>query len=201
MTYIVFNIFLGGAILKNIVYINGDVGRAAIVNGLQEPRVIYGTKVEKGEIYLNQVDKPGGDGLYYLCKKSSEKVLYAVDTVHFEKVSWESILQIQNQGFVFGITSGTVVEGQRLAEILGVTTYDGLVSQDKIKVVGNAYYDPNTKGMYLCKFNNRDKVPSSPNYEAIDCKSLRESINQLKDSIKSLTLEIQELKRREHDAL
>ena len=57
----------------------------------------------------------------------------------------------KNTGFnkPFGTTSNTVLEGAKLAEILGLT-YGGSLNTSSAKTVNYAYYDSTTKKVYKC---------------------------------------------------
>ena len=57
----------------------------------------------------------------------------------------------KNTGFNknFGTTNGTVLEGSKLAEILGLT-YGGSLNTSSAKTVNYAYYDSTTKKVYKC---------------------------------------------------
>lgn len=72
--------------------------------------------------------------------------LKAGSIVYAKKIN-NTIKIIGNKNF--GTNEGDILEGSKLAEILGIE-YAGILNNTEPKIVGNAYYDTATKEMYIC---------------------------------------------------
>ena len=66
-------------------------------------------------------------------------------------------------------------------------TYGGLLNEPGVKSAGKAYWDNNTKKLYICKNNNSDISPNVNNYIPFDSNSLLERLENLS------TFKIQEM--------
>ncbi|WP_338947493.1 hypothetical protein [Fusobacterium nucleatum] len=58
-------------------------------------------------------------------------------------------------------------------------TYGGLLNEPGVKSAGKAYWDNNTKKLYICKNNNSDISPNVNNYIPFDSNSLLERLENL----------------------
>ncbi len=108
-------------------------------------------------------------GLYNLWQNSEEK--YEECEKSFEK----------NDAFnkKFGIIEGTVLEGKRLAELMGVVKYGGLITQKGRKYQDWAYYDPSTREMFYCKSNNSEVTTSQTYFTPFSNKAILNRLENL----------------------
>ena len=72
-----------------------------------------------------------------------------------------------NAGNVLGTESDTVLEGKRLAEIIGLE-FGGNIQDTGAKVTGKFYYDKALKYYYECIANNRSKFRAISNKPILD---------------------------------
>ena len=79
----------------------------------------------------------------------------------------------------FGIEEGTVLEGKRLAESMGVTKYGGLIKEYGKKYQDYAYYDDNTKEMFYCTENNNLTNPSASYFKPFSNKAILNRLENL----------------------
>ena len=84
----------------------------------------------------------------------------------------------------FGTTSNTVLEGAKLAEILGLT-YGGSLNTSSAKTVNYAYYDSTTKKVYKCIKATSINYADANYFEAI-------SNNDLLGKLQNLTYSLNE---------
>ena len=85
----------------------------------------------------------------------------------------------------FGVSEDTVLEGNKFTQMTG-KDYGGILNIAGQKEAGKAYWDNNTKKLYICKNNNSDISPNVNNYVPFDSNSLLERLENLyKDFEKS----------------
>ena len=80
----------------------------------------------------------------------------------------------------FGTTSNTVLEGAKLAEILGLT-YGGNLNTSSAKTVNYAYYDSTTKKVYKCIKATSINYADANYFEAISNNDLLGKLQNLND--------------------
>lgn len=80
----------------------------------------------------------------------------------------------------FGTTSNTVLEGAKLAEILGLT-YGGSLNTSSAKTVNYAYYDSTTKKVYKCIKATSINYADANYFEAISNNDLLGKLQNLGD--------------------
>ncbi|WP_455042420.1 hypothetical protein [Leptotrichia buccalis] len=78
----------------------------------------------------------------------------------------------------FGTESDTVLEGKRLAEIIGME-FGGKIQDPGIKTAGKFYYDTVTKFYYECLTNNSLTYNDSSKFRAISNKPISDRIEDL----------------------
>ena len=78
----------------------------------------------------------------------------------------------------FGTTSNTVLEGAKLAEILGLT-YGGSLNTSSAKTVNYAYYDSTTKKVYKCIKATSINYADANYFEAISNNDLLSKLQNL----------------------
>ena len=78
----------------------------------------------------------------------------------------------------FGTVEDTVLEGNKFAQMTG-KDYGGILNIVGQKEAGKAYWDNNTKKLYICKNNNSDISPNVNNYIPFDSNSLLEKLENL----------------------
>ena len=71
----------------------------------------------------------------------------------------------------FGVSEDTVLEGNKFTQMTG-KDYGGILNIAGQKEAGKAYWDNNTKKLYICKNNNSDISPNVNNYVPFDSNSL-----------------------------
>ena len=75
----------------------------------------------------------------------------------------------------FGVSEDTVLEGNKFTQMTG-KDYGGILNITGQKEAGKAYWDNNTKKLYICKNNNSDISPNVNNYVPFDSYSLFERL-------------------------
>lgn len=85
----------------------------------------------------------------------------------------------------FGVSKDTVLEGNKFTQMTG-KDYGGILNIAGQKEAGKAYWDNNTKKLYICKNNNSDISPNVNNYVPFDSNSLLERLENLKRKTKVL---------------
>ena len=75
----------------------------------------------------------------------------------------------------YGTEEGTSLEGNKFAQMTG-KDYGGILNIAGQKEAGKAYWDNNTKKLYICKNNNNDISPNVNNYVPFDSNSLLEKL-------------------------
>jgi len=78
----------------------------------------------------------------------------------------------------FGVSEDTVLEGNKFTQMTG-KDYGGILNIAGQKEAGKAYWDNNTKKLYICKNNNTDISANVNNYIAMDSNSLLERLENL----------------------
>ena len=78
----------------------------------------------------------------------------------------------------FGTVEDTVLEGNKFTQMTG-KDYGGILNIAGQKEAGKAYWDNNTKKLYICKNNNSDISPNVNNYIPFDSNSLLERLENL----------------------
>ena len=81
----------------------------------------------------------------------------------------------------FGTVEDTVLEGNKFTQMTG-KDYGGILNIAGQKGAGKAYWDNNTKKLYICKNNNSDISPNVNNYIPFDSNSLLERLENLYSS-------------------
>ena len=75
----------------------------------------------------------------------------------------------------FGVSEDTVLEGNKFTQMTG-KDYGGILNIAGQKEAGKAYWDNNTKKLYICKNDNSDISPNVNNYVPFDSYSLFERL-------------------------
>nr|DAR28175.1 MAG TPA: hypothetical protein [Caudoviricetes sp.] len=78
----------------------------------------------------------------------------------------------------FGVSEDTVLEGNKFTQMTG-KDYGGILNIAGQKEAGKAYWDNNTKKLYICKNNNSDISPNINNYIPFDNGSILERLENL----------------------
>ena len=78
----------------------------------------------------------------------------------------------------FGVSEDTILEGNKFTQMTG-KDYGGILNITGQKEAGKAYWDNNTKKLYICKNNNSDISPNVNNYIPFDSNSLLERLENL----------------------
>lgn len=78
----------------------------------------------------------------------------------------------------YGTEEGTSLEGNKFVQMTG-KDYGGILNIAGQKEAGKAYWDNNTKKLYICKNNNSDISPNVNNYIPFDSNSLLERLENL----------------------
>ena len=79
---------------------------------------------------------------------------------------------------MLGTTANTVLEGKRLAEIIGME-FGGKIQDSGIKIAGKFYYDTVTKFYYECMVNNSLTYNDSSKFRAISNKPISDRVENL----------------------
>ena len=104
-----------------------------------------------------------------------------------KKVNKTDYASAEQYGIVkYGAEGGTALEGNKFTQMMG-KDYGGVLNEIGLKEAGKAYWDNNTKKLYICKNNNSDISPNINNYIPFDNGSLLERLENLS------TFKIQEL--------
>ena len=183
----------------------GDVGPA----GAQGIQGVAGPKGDKGDIGATgpKGDKgPAGpqgiQGLQGVAGPKGEKGDKGEQGIQGPKGEKGDIgPKGDTTAITYGTTAGTVMEGSKLAEILGIP-YGGSLNTTTSKVVGTAYYDNTTKKTYKCTVANSLNYADSTKFEAISNNDLLAKLQNLniiptklwRGSIANTTLQISALK-------
>ena len=160
----------------------GDVGPA----GAQGIQGVAGPKGDKGDIGATgpKGDKgPAGpqgiQGLQGVAGPKGEKGDKGEQGIQGPKGEKGDIgPKGDTTAITYGTTAGTVMEGSKLAEILGIP-YGGSLNTTTSKVVGTAYYDNTTKKTYKCTVANSLNYADSTKFEAISNNDLLAKLQNL----------------------
>lgn len=101
--------------------------------------------------------------------------------------SKEPVIKIKQNAFnkPFGVVEDTILEGNKFTQMTG-KDFGGILNTPGLKTSGKAYWDNNTRKLYICKNNNNDISPSTNNYIPFDSASL---LDRLENLIKSITID------------
>ena len=89
----------------------------------------------------------------------------------------------------FGTVEDTVLEGNKFTQMTG-KDYGGILNIAGQKEAGKAYWDNNTKKLYICKNNNSDISPNVNNYIPFDSNSLLERLENLITFEENISLKV-----------
>lgn len=96
-----------------------------------------------------------------------------------KKVNKTDYASAEQYGIVkYGTEEGTVLEGNKFTQMMG-KDYGGVLNEIGLKEAGKAYWDNNTKKLYICKNNNSDISPNVNNYIPFDNGSILERLENL----------------------
>ena len=110
----------------------------------------------------------------------------------------EYLLNFKNNSFVlsdstlYGSQKGTALEGNRLAEILGLE-FGGNIQDIRNKTKGKFYYDSVTKFYYECIEDNSLTYNDSGKFRAISNKPISDKVENLSELIKTVDLGVYNL--------
>ena len=97
-----------------------------------------------------------------------------------------------NAGNVLGTESDTVLEGKRLAEIIGLE-FGGNIQDTGAKVTGKFYYDKALKYYYECISNNNLTYNDGSKFRAISNKPILDKLENLSELVKVVDLGLHDL--------
>lgn len=109
--------------------------------------------------------------------KTMEKAVEAYDSAGGKEPAFNKSTAFNKN---FGVGQNEVLEGSKLAEILGIE-YGGVLNNTNLKVAGKGYYDTTNKKIYKCKTNTSINYADSTYFEEI-------SNNDLLDKFKNLSV-------------
>ena len=94
--------------------------------------------------------------------------------------SKEPVIKIKQNAFnkPFGVIEDTILEGNKFTQMTG-KDFGGILNTPGLKTSGKAYWDNNTRKLYICKNNNNDISPSTNNYIPFDSASLLDRLENL----------------------
>lgn len=96
-----------------------------------------------------------------------------------KKVNKTDYASADQYGIVkYGTEEGTVLEGNKFTQMMG-KDYGGILNEPGLKTSGKAYWDNNTRKLYICKNNNSDISPNINNYIPFDNGSILERLENL----------------------
>ena len=175
--------------LINMIQKNGVL----TVNGIRQPNSVK-------DVYLVQINGFEDFGIYEGMKlvvefdqtNITDLVYLSLNNVEYElqnitkndiTVSKEYFIQFKNNKFElvtnkFGTTTGTSLEGKRLAEIIGLE-YGGNIQDTGAKVTGKFYYDKALKYYYECIVNNNLTYNDGSKFRAISNKPISDKVENL----------------------
>ena len=164
------------------------------VNGLKEFGLFDGLKL------LLQIDNENQYNNSVININDSEYTLYSVKNGANEAVKKGSLRTkgyyfitynqnafYLNSGNVLGTETDTVLEGKRLAEIIGLE-YGGNIQDTGAKVTGKFYYDKALKYYYECIANNNLTYNDGSKFRAISNKPLSDKVENL-SSVESYAID------------
>ena len=157
------------------------------VNGLKEFGLFDGLKL------LLQIDNENQYNNSVININDSEYPLYSVKNGANEAVKKGSLRTkgyyfitynqnafYLNAGNILGTETDTVLEGKRLAEIIGLE-YGGNIQDTGAKVTGKFYYDKALKYYYECIANNNLTYNDGSKFRAISNKPLSDKVENLSE--------------------
>ena len=96
-----------------------------------------------------------------------------------KKVNKTNYASAEQYGIVkYGTQENTVLEGNKFTQMMG-KDYGGILNEPRLKTSGKAYWDNNTRKLYICKNNNSDISPNVNNYIPFDNGSILERLENL----------------------
>ena len=96
-----------------------------------------------------------------------------------KKVNKTDYASKEQYGIVkYGTEEGKALEGNKFTQMIG-KDYGGVLNEIGLKEEGKAYWDNNTKKLYICKNNNSDISPNINNYIPFDNGSILERLENL----------------------
>jgi len=96
-----------------------------------------------------------------------------------KKVNKTDYASAEQYGIVkYGTQENTALEGNKFSQMMG-KDYGGVLNEIGLKEEGKAYWDNNTKKLYICKNNNSDISPNINNYIPFDNGSILERLENL----------------------
>nr|DAJ23824.1 MAG TPA: tail-collar fiber protein [Caudoviricetes sp.] len=96
-----------------------------------------------------------------------------------KKVNKTNYASAEQYGIVkYGTQENTVLEGNKFTQMMG-KDYGGILNEPGLKTSGKAYWDNNTRKLYICKNNNSDISPNVNNYIPFDNGSILERLENL----------------------
>ena len=96
-----------------------------------------------------------------------------------KKVNKTDYASKEQYGIVkYGTEEGKALEGNKFTQMMG-KDYGGVLNEIGLKEAGKAYWDNNTKKLYICKNNNSDISPNINNYIPFDNGSILERLENL----------------------
>lgn len=99
-----------------------------------------------------------------------------------KKVNKTDYASAEQYGIVkYGTEEGTVLEGNKFTQMMG-KDYGGILNEPGLKTSGKAYWDNNTRKLYICKNNNSDISPNINNYIPFDNGSILERLENFSKS-------------------
>ena len=157
----------------------------AVLGGIEEFGVFDGlkllTRIDRENQYDDVFLRLGGvEYPIYKIKENTVKKLNKGDL----KEKKEYLLNYNNNFFVlsdsvlYGTQPDTVLEGNRLAEIIGME-FGGKIQDSGIKTAGKFYYDTVTKFYYECIVNNSLTYNDSSKFRAISNKPISDRVENL----------------------
>ena len=160
-----------------------------VLSGIEEFGVFDGLKL------LIRIDRENQYDDVFLKLGGAEYPIYRVKENSARKLDKgvlkdkkEYLLNYSNNSFVlsdstlYGTTAGTSLEGNRLAEILGIE-YGGNIQDTGNKVKGKFYFDSVTKFYYECIENTNLTYNESSKFRAISNKPLSDKLENLYEVI------------------
>ena len=96
-----------------------------------------------------------------------------------KKVNKTDYASKEQYGIVkYGTEEGKALEGNKFTQMIG-KDYGGVLNEIGLKEAEKAYWDNNTKKLYICKNNNSDISPNVNNYIPFDNGSILERLENL----------------------
>ena len=107
-----------------------------------------------------------------------------------KKVNKTDYASKEQYGIVkYGTEEGKALEGNKFTQMIG-KDYGGVLNEIGLKEAGKAYWDNNTKKLYICKNNNSDISPNINNYIPFDNGSILERLENLSKTKINITVNV-----------